>query len=159
MRTLVAVLTLAAWTGGIALAQTKEARAKAMVAKWAGSDDTDALLADPAVKAQLTRLLGKELAHLKQNLDVRGSVDLISGVLALSGNATHGGGEEEAVVCIAPMGPVVQAAILSKGVITAYAADGKYDSLLLCIKDWITQANSKHDDRFQQPKNVRMGRP
>ena len=78
------------------------------------------------------------------------------GVLSLSGNAPHGGTEEEAVVCVVPHGPVVQAAILSKGTVTAYSAGGTYDSLLICVKDWITQVNSQHVDRMQQPKNVRL---
>src|SRR5262245_25855600 len=123
MRTLAAVILIVVFGGSAVRAQTAEARAKALIAKYAGSDYTDALLAEPAVKAQLTRLLGSERKHLTENLFVRGPVDLLGGALAVSGNAAHRGTEEEAVVCVAPIGPVVQAAILSNGTITVYAAD------------------------------------
>ena len=53
----------------------------------------------------------------------------------------------------------MQAAILSKGRITVFAKDPSYDSLMQCVKDWITQANSGHRDRMTQPRNVQFGRP
>lgn len=53
----------------------------------------------------------------------------------------------------------VQAAPLSKGRITVFAKDKSYDNLMICIKDWITQVNSGHRDRFAQPKNVQVGKP
>lgn len=140
-------------------AQTAEAAGKAMMTKYANSDDTDALLREPAVRAQLQKLLGPQLATLQHNLDVRGSVDVIGGVLAISGNAPHGGTEEEAVVCVAPIGPEVQAAIFSKGQTTVFASQARYDYLFRCIKDWITQVNSQHLDRMQQPANVRLAKP
>jgi hypothetical protein len=65
--------------------------------KYTGSYDTDALLNEPVVRTSLERLLGSEMQHFSSNLYVRGSVDLISGSLSLSGNAAHGGGTEEAV--------------------------------------------------------------
>lgn len=140
-------------------AQTAEAAGKAMMTKYANSDDTDALLREPAVRAQLQKLLGPQLGTLQQNLDVRGSVDVIGGVLSISGNAPHAGTEEEAVVCVAPIGPVVQAAIFSKGKTTVFASEANYEYLFRCIKDWITQVNSLHIDRFQQPANVRLVKP
>jgi hypothetical protein len=63
------------------------------------------------------------------------------------------------VICVAEYDGSVQAAILSKGHITVFAKDNAYDNLMLCIKDWITQVNSGHRDRFAQPKNVQFGRP
>ena len=53
----------------------------------------------------------------------------------------------------------LQAAMLSKKRITVFAKDKRYDSLMICIKDWITQVNSGHRDRFAQPKNVQFGSP
>ena len=50
----------------------------------------------------------------------------------------------------------VSAAIFSNGAVTAYSRGGGYDNLPICIKDWITQVNSGHKDRFEQPQNVRM---
>jgi hypothetical protein len=122
---------------------------------FAGSADTDAFLRDPGLRAALVRLLGASLAHLEANLYVRGEVDLIGGQLSLVGNAAHAGGEEEAVVCVAVYDGAVNAAILSAGAITVYTASADYASLPLCIKDWVTQVNSAHRDRFAKPANVR----
>jgi hypothetical protein len=141
-----------------AVAQNTEAAAHALKAKYAGNPDSDALLREPAVREQLKKLLGARLPQLERNLDVRGQIDLVGGALSVSGNASHKGGEEEAVVCVWPFGPKVQAAIYSKGRITAFAADPNYDALFLCIKDWITQVNSGHRDRLQKPKNVQVVR-
>lgn len=140
-------------------AQPAEAAAKVLMAKYANSDDTDALLREPAVGAQLQKLLGPQRATLERNLNVRGSVDVIGGALSISGNAPHAGTEEEAVVCVAPNGPVVQAAIFSRGKITAFANEGSYDYLFRCIKDWITQVRSQHVDRMKQPANVSLVKP
>lgn len=133
--------------------------ARALMARYANSDDTDALLREPAVRAQLQKLLGPQLATLEWNLSVRGSVDVISGALSVSGNAPHAGTEEEAVVCVAPIGPVVQAAIYSKGRTTVFASERSYEFLFRCIKDWITQVKSQHVDRFERPANVRLVNP
>ena len=127
-----------------------------LLREFAGSYDTDAFLRHPSFRPQLERLLGEELEHLEWNLNVKGSVDVIGGWLAVSGNAPHQGTEEEAIVCVSTYNLEVGAAILSKGTVTAYARDGTYDSLPLCVKDWITQVNSQHKDRFDQPQNVRM---
>ncbi len=53
---------------------------------------------------------------------------------------------------------LVEAAIFSRGKITVFAAAEKYEYLTLCVKDWITQANSGHRDRTTQPKNVSVVR-
>ena len=127
--------------------------------KYAGSPDYPALLNEPAVKAKLQAVVGKAMPTLRRNINVTAEVEWISGSLAVRGNAPHGGGEEEGVICVAEYDGSVQAAILSKGRITVYAKDNKYDNLTICIKDWITQANSGHRDRFAQPKNVVFGKP
>jgi hypothetical protein len=157
-------LRAAAWSAGvvalgIAVAHAQQRAGEDLLLRFAGSDDTDALLREPSVRAELQALLGGELEHFLHNLNVRGSVDVVAGDLALDGNAPHGGTEEEAVLCIAIYDRSVRAAILSKGIITVYSRRPSYDAQTRCIKDWITQANSKHVDRMTQPANVRMAPP
>ncbi len=146
----------------VALLATSAALAQAptrpLLKKYIGNPDTDALLKEPAVRARLDAMLGKQLPTLLRNLNVKGDVELIGGALALSGNAPHKGGEEEAIVCISDFGPLpmVEAAIFSKGKVTVYAKAPQYEYLMLCVKDWITQVNSGHRDRMTQPKNVQV---
>jgi hypothetical protein len=137
-------------------AQSGDAAAQAFLKRYAGSYDTDAFLREPAVRSGLQKLLGRDLPKLEQNLEVRADVGLVGGSLSLAGNASHGGGEEEAVVCVAPSGRNVEAAIYSRGRVTAYGGGGRYDNLTLCIKDWITLARSQHVDRLKQPGDVSM---
>lgn len=127
--------------------------------KYVGSPDYPALLKEPKVKAQLEALVGKAMPKLMHNINVTAEMGLVSGAIQISGNAPHGGGEEEGVICVAEYDGTTQAAILSKGRITVFAKDQRYENLMICIKDWITQANSGHRDRFAQPKNVGFGKP
>ena len=139
-------------------AHGNEAATHSMIAKWAGNYDTDAFLRLPGVREELQELLGPELKHLMHNLDVRGAVDLSGQTLSVNGNAPHQGAEEEAVVCVTvlPLKMIVEAAILSKETITVFTRAEKYEYASICIKDWITLANSRHADRFMQPANVRV---
>lgn len=141
-----------------ALAQGSVAPSRPLLKKYIGNPDTDALLKEPAVRAQLEAMLGRQLPKLIQNLNVKGDVELVSGALALSGNAAHKGGEEEAVVCIADQGPVplVEAAIFSKGKVTIFTKGPQYENVMICVKDWVTQVNSGHRDRMAQPRNVQL---
>jgi hypothetical protein len=142
---------------GVALAQTADtAEGSRMLRTYAGRYNSDALLRNPKVSAQLKALLGPELPHLMNNLNVSGAIDVVGGDLTVNGNAPHEGTEEEAVVCVSTYNLEVSAAVLSKGAITAYSRTKNYDDLSRCIKDWITLANSEHRDRAYQPKNVRM---
>lgn len=43
-----------------------------------------------------------------------------------------------------------------EGTVTAFTCGNKYEHASICIKDWITLANSHHADRFVQPANVRV---
>lgn len=135
-----------------------QAATRPLLKKYVGNPDADALLKEPAVRAQLEALVGKQLPQLLRNLYVRREADLVGGALALQGNAPHKGGEEEASVCIADQGPtpMVESAIFSKGKVAVFAKAPQYDYLMLCIKDWITQVNSGHRDRMAQPKNVQV---
>lgn len=127
-----------------------------MMKTYAGSDDTETFLNEPKVREELKALLGDELPHLLDNLNVKGSIDLIGGQLSVDGNAPHMGTEEEGVVCVSIYTLEVSAAILSGGTITVYSRPADYTNLPLCVKDWITQGNSGHVDRMTQPKNVRV---
>lgn len=129
---------------------------KSLLQKYAGSYDTDALLSEPVVRNSLERLLGSEMKHLTRNLNVHGPVDLVSGSLSLSGNAAHGGGSEEAVLCVSTYNSTVSAAIFSRSTIAVFSEHPDYNSQDLCIKDWITLVNSGHRDRLEAPANVRI---
>jgi hypothetical protein len=135
-----------------------ETIARREIAKWAGNYDTDAFLREPAIHAELQTLLGPEFKHLLHNLNVRGAVDLSGQTLSVNGNAPHQGTEEEAIVCVSvlPLKTIVEAAILSKDMITVYAREKRYEYTSICVKDWITLANSRHADRIRQPANVQM---
>jgi hypothetical protein len=143
-------------------AKAREAQAKALLAKYTaypGREDSDGLLKEPAVRAELQRVVGNQLPKLMQNINVRGTIAYDGGSLVISGNAPHKGGEEEGVICVNPHSPsLVEAAIFSRGKITVFATAEKYEYLTLCVKDWITQANSGHRDRTTQPKNVSVVR-
>lgn len=151
-----AIVALAVLAATGALAQPGAAPTRLLMKKYIGNPDTDALLKEPGVRAPLEAMLGKQMPQLLRNLNVRSDVELIGGALALSGNAPHKGGEEEAIVCIADHGPTphVEAAIFSKGRVTVYAKAPQHEYLMRCVKDWITQVNSGHRDRMTQPKNV-----
>lgn len=153
---LIGLLLLA--TGSLIAGEEAETPANELVSRYCGSYDTDALLREPFVNERLVSLLGPEMDHFMENLNVRGSVDLVSGALSVAGNAAHHGGEEEAVLCVSTYNRDVSAALLSDGVITIYSSASDYQSLNLCIKDWVTQANSGHNDRFVAPANVRMSK-
>ena len=144
-----------------AAAKSDEASRRAMIAKWAGSYNTEGFLKEPAVRGELQKLLGAELDHLLRNLNVRGAVDLSGETLSVNGNAPHQGTEEEAIVCatVLPLKTIVEAAILSKGAVTVYTREETYENASICIKDWITLVNSAHVDRFVQPANVRVIKP
>jgi hypothetical protein len=173
-KTTIAAIVLATITGALpgtapeAKAQTpaqqqakaREAQARALLAKYTaapGRDDSDGLLKEPAVRTELQRVVGNQLPKLMQNINVRGSIDFISGGLAISGNAPHKGTEEEGIVCVNPFSPnLVEAAIYSRGKVTVFTSAEKYEYVALCVKDWITQVNSGHRDRINQPKNVQV---
>jgi len=144
-----------------AIAWTDDITQRTMIAKWAGSYDTDAFLRLPDVHSELQSLLGQEFSHLMKNLDVRGAVDLSGQTLSVTGNAPHRGAEEEGIVCVTvlPADTYVEAAIFSNGAVTVYTSAEKYEYASICIKDWITLVNSGHADRFQQPANVRVVKP
>ena len=140
-------------------ATTVQAQTTPPLRKYVGSPDYPALLKEPGVKAKLQAVVGKQLPALMHSINVTGDMGLVSGAIAISGNAPHKGGEVEGVICVAEYDGTVQAALLTNRHITVFAKDQSYDNLMICIKDWITQVNSGHRDRFAQPKNVQFGKP
>jgi hypothetical protein len=160
-RQLGAVLITAA--GGLLAAHGAAAQGQvpgrpALFQKHVGSPDYPALLKEPAVHKSLQQVVGKHVPALLRNVNVTGDMEFVGGAIVIAGNAPHKGGEEEAVICVDPRSGAVQAALFSKGRITVFAKEARYDYLTLCVKDWITQVNSGHRDRFTQPKNVQFGK-
>ena len=129
---------------------------------FAGDYKSYEVLEDKKLKPILKKILGKEYQHFISNLDVIGSVDLISGGIVLEGNASHGGGEEMAKLDVNLYNGVVTAAILSKGKIDVYSdrKDYKkqnpdnYMSLPISIKDWIALIVTELKYRFDKPANL-----
>jgi hypothetical protein len=129
---------------------------------FAGDYKSYEVLEDKKLKPILKKILGKEYQHFISNLDVIGSVDLISGGIVLEGNASHGGGEEMAKLDVNLYSGVVTAAILSKGKIDVYTdrKDYKkqnpdnYMSLPISIKDWIALIVTELKYRFDKPANL-----
>lgn len=157
----VAAIGMVGLLASAGVAQRDEVTQRAMIAKWAGSYNSEGFLNDPAVRGELQKLLRDEMAHLLRNLDVRGAVDVSGETLSVNGNAPHQGTEEEAIVCATVLlsSVNVEAALLSKDTVSVFTRAEKYDGTSLCIKDWITLANSHHVDRVEQPANVRMIKP
>jgi hypothetical protein len=120
------------------------------------------ILEDKKLKPILKKILGKEYQHFVSNLDIIGSVDLISGGICLEGNASHKGGEEMAKLDVNLYTGIVTAAILSKGKIDVYTdrKDYKkhdqenYMNLPISIKDWIAVLSTDLKYRFDKPKNL-----
>ena len=142
-----------------AASDSKEAMERTLTQKYVGTYDTDELLKEPKVRAELTQLLGQELRHLHSNLNTHGQVAFSGASLAISGNAAHMGGEEEAVVCIDAYAMLVHAAIFSRGTITVFSRTKDYKHLPQCITDWITLANSGNRGPSEKPKNVQVTGP
>lgn len=99
--------------------------------------DSEKFIADPAVKPQIERLLGQELNHLKNNINVHGPIGVISGILFVSGNAPHQGGKEHGFVGIDLYNGVVYAVLLTDGKIKVYGNEKEYSRLPDGVRHWI----------------------
>lgn len=129
---------------------------------YAGDYKSHEVLEDKTLKPILKKILGKEYNHFITNLDVIGSVDLISGGIVLEGNASHNGGEEMAKLDVNLYNGVVTAAILSKGKIEVYTDrkdykkqdPNNYMSLPISVKDWIALIVTELKYRFDKPSNL-----
>lgn len=129
---------------------------------FAGDYKSNQILEDKNLKPILKKILGKEYQHFINNLDVMGSVDLISGGIALEGNASHNGGEEMAKLDVTLYNGVVTAALLSKGKIDVYTDrsgykkqdNDNYMNLPISIKDWVAVLSTELKYRFDKPTNL-----
>lgn len=139
-------------------AENPDAAARAMIARYVGGWDVQGLLDKPVIASELRALVGDAHAQLERNLGVNAGVEYYGSALTIRGNAPHRGTEEEAVICIVPYGaaPRVHAAIYSRGAVTVYTRESRYEFLPTCVKDWITQVNTGHTDRLRQPGNVTL---
>lgn len=121
--------------------------------------------ADPAVLAHLQRLPDEVRAHLHRNLDVQGTVDLVSCHLVIEGNAAHEGGLENAILDVNLYSGAVTAGLLSGGRITIYldsdpTAGTRYDaSVPPAVRTWAALAASGFHPLAQPPPQARIVRP
>jgi hypothetical protein len=107
------------------------------LAKFAGAYRFLPVLDDPHVAKELSRLVGSDLPHLRQNLLVSGPVDMIDGQIVLTGgrpNQTH---EERGYVSVNMYDGEVRAAIYSQGQTTIYTEGTNYEYMENDIKLWI----------------------
>jgi hypothetical protein len=127
---------------------------------FAGDYKSNEILEDKTIKPILKKILVKGYQHFLNNLDVMGSVDLISGGILLEGNAAHNGGEEMAKLDINLYSGIITVAILSKGKIEIYTDRKGYNkqdtdnymNLPISIKDWIAVVSTDLKYRFDKPK-------
>jgi hypothetical protein len=111
--------------------------ARTRLLRFVASDDTDAFLADSLLGLRLEHVLGAELAHLRQNIDVRGSVAYSSGMVYVTGNAPHHGGEEHGFVGIETYSGRICAAVYSRGRFDVYGAGTNRDGVPVALREWI----------------------
>lgn len=155
MKALTALILLAAATAAQA---DPEAAARAKIARYVGTHDGPALLAEPAVQRALRAAAGAKAGTVMRALGVLGPVDFVDGRLALAGNAPRQGGELEAVVCVTPHDPPqLHAALLEKGQVQVFPAGQRWDWLTLCVRDWAALAAQGRQARLKPPAAVRLG--
>jgi hypothetical protein len=127
--------------------------------KFIGTYQTDDFLNDQAISSRLKRLVGKDLALIRKNLSVRGSIDLTSCNLVVSGNAPHGGLDENAIVSFDLTTGEVCAGIRSEssnGEIAIYSGSKNFSTLPFAIKLWIYYINGAlSQSRAGVPVNFR----
>jgi len=137
--------------------QAAEDPGMAMVRKYVGSWEIESLLKEPGVQAALKKLPAAARTRLINNLSTNGGVEYVGGALMVSGNAPHAGGEEMAVLCVSPFGaPLrVHAAIYSRGAISIYSPETRYDYTTTCIRDWVAVVSAPNlSYRMNKPANV-----
>ncbi|MDX1438950.1 MAG: hypothetical protein R3284_03515 [Rubricoccaceae bacterium] len=153
------VVVLLAWGSPNANAQDACPGTLNHLLSVAGTYNHAQLFDDPAVSVGLDRLLGTELDHLKANVGVSGSVDLIACNLVISGNAEHQGGIEQGIVAVNLVSGAVAAGIYSDGLITVYVDGDNYYAVPLGIRDWLAVVNTDLRFRFELPANARQLAP
>lgn len=157
-RWLMSLVLLACFQAGVGHATDAS---REMVSRYVGTWDLDALLLEPSVRQDLLRLVGDDWDKLVFNLNVRGPIGFHGGAIAVMGNAPHGGGEEEAILCVQPgiSDQGVHAAILSNGSVIIYSDQERYTFLTVCIRDWVALVSTRHWYRMNKPEHVRLIAP
>ncbi len=145
------------------LACGKDAKLAALVS-YAGTyagDTPTALDADPVVSSRLQHLSASVRAELKRDLEVRGAVDLIQCHLALSGNAPHMGGEQNAILDVNLYSGAVTVALLDQGRIRIFldedptAASG-YQAVPYAVRLWAGMAAGGFNALNNPPPGVQL---
>lgn len=116
--------------------------------------DSQKLLADPLVKPQLERLLGPQLSHLKENLNVAGPIGVNDNVLTLSGNAPHMGMEENGFLGVNLYNGEVYVCLLTGGRFQLYSKQTKYEYLPSAVREWIVYMGASLRLNGNMPPNV-----
>ena len=97
------------------------------LAKHIGTIDYEAVWNDPYVHERLLDLMGADkLAHLKENLQVRGTTDLEGSDLVLEGGKPHKANLENGIMVVDLYNGKVHAGIFSNGHTTAYTKETGY---------------------------------
>ncbi len=105
------------------------------LAKYVGTYRYEPILDDPRVAAALSELLGDEVSHLIDNLQVRGPVNMYGPGLVLVGQKPHEGDRERATVVVDMYNGRVHALIFSEGTVTVYSMEKSYAFLPHAIRE------------------------
>ena len=105
------------------------------LAKYIGTYDYEAVWDDPYVHEHLLALMGADdLAHLKENLQVRGSIDLEGANLILSGGKPHETHVERGALVVSLFDGKIYACLHSQGQTTLYSKEERYEWLPYFIR-------------------------
>jgi hypothetical protein len=138
----------------------------AAMQSWAGSNLHEKnLLAAPPVAARLQQLPAAVRNHLKRNLFVAGTIDLVGCGLVLTGIAAHMGGEEGAIVDFNLYSGAVTLGIHSRGRIDIWPDNAAattsqhslYNRVPGAVRNWAILADMGFP--YQQPRTVHMHAP
>lgn len=106
------------------------------LASYIGTYDYQAVLDDPAVKAELEALTGEATEKLMQNLDVQAPIGFEDDCLILSGNAEHDAGQNRGFINICLYKGKIHVGLFSAPTITVYTREEKYAYLPQSLKFW-----------------------
>lgn len=144
----------------------KFAALQSYAGKYRADDD---LLNAPALAALLGRLPGDERLHLRRNLDVSGPAVLEACHLIVSGNASHMGTEQDAMLDVDLASGTAIAAIHAGGRIDIYlladqaSAAPSWKVLPQAIREWAVRADmgfpTQQPRNLAQPASVRLHAP
>ena len=123
---------------------------------YVNSDDSQKLLADPIVKAQLAHLMGPQLRHLLNNLNVHGPIGLEDGMLILSGNAPNMGMMENGFLGVKLYNGEAVACLFTHGRVEVFTKQPKFDYLAQAVRQWAVWILASAQLRGRQPSNIVM---